>query len=137
MQTWRFTVLENAVSIEGLKKAISESANKAGVRFFGFNNPSCVILISNDARNSTGCQDCACAAQNIMIAASSYSLGSVWINALMTMRDVEPVKSFLDEIGVPPSHIVWVMVALGHASSEGASPARKRQVVKYVDRDER
>ena len=135
MQSWKFTVLESAGSIERLKKAAAEAAKtNSKVHFYGFDNPTAVIMISNDARNPDGCQDSSCAAENIMLAAHSYGIGSAWINALVSLRDVEPIKSLLDEYGVPEGHTVWATVVLGYPFSESNMLAKKSNVINYIDR---
>ena len=91
-----------------------------------------MVLVSNDKRNPDGCQDASCAAQNIMLAAYSYGIGSVWLNPFMTLRSAEPVKSVLDAFGIPENHIVWAAVALGYPVSEGAALKKKEDVVRYV-----
>ena len=101
--------------------------------FYGFENPACVILISNDERNRYGCQDASCAAENIFLAAHSYGIGSVWLNPLMTLRKKEPVKRLLDEFGVPENHAVWCMAALGYPLEEGALLAKREDVVHFVE----
>ena len=134
MQTWLFTVLEKKETIEKLKNAMSESAAKKGVHFYGFENPDVVILISNDMRNHDGCQDSSCAAENMFLAANSYGIGSTWVNALMTLRDVEPAKNILDELGIPENHIVWCTACFGYPVEAGNKLAKKLNVVKYIDR---
>ncbi len=133
MQTWKFTVLTSAESIEKLKAVTVETAKANNVYCYGFENPKCLILISNDERNPYGCQDASCAAENIFLAAHSYGIGSVWLNPLMTLRNVEPVKSFLDELKVPANHTVWCMAALGYPSADGVMLAKKKDVVYYAD----
>ncbi len=132
MQTWRFTVIENQDKIKELKKATIETAKQNNVYCYGFENPACIVLISNDERNQNGCQDASCAAENIFLAAHSYGIGSVWLNPLMTLRNEEPVKSLLDEFGIPKNHKVWSMVALGYPLAEGTPLAKKKDVVYFV-----
>ena len=134
MQSWRFTVIESQESIARLKELSRITAQEHKVHFYGFDNPQCIILISNDSRNPDGCQDASCAAQNIFLAAQSYGIGSVWLNPLMTLRDKEPVKSLLDEYGIPQNHVVWSMVALGYPYADGKELAKKKDVIHYVDR---
>lgn len=133
MQTWRFTVLTKQEDIIELKELTREAAAQNHVHFYGFENPQALILISNDDRNQDGCQDASCAAENIMLAAGAYGLGSVWLNPLMTLRKKEPVKSLLDRYGIPAGHTVWAMVALGYPVSEGAALQKKENVVFFVE----
>lgn len=132
MQSWQFTVLQKEEDIRKLKETAKETAERKKVYFYGFENPKAVILISNDRRNVYGCQDASCAAENIMLAAHSYGIGSVWLNPLMTLREEEPVKTVLDEFRVPENHIVWAAIALGYAVSDGAALKKKENVVKFV-----
>ena len=128
LQTWQFTVVEDEGRIRRLKEAAQESAKAEKVYCYGFNNPSCLILVSNDNRNYNGCQDASCAAENILLAAHSYGLGACWLNVLRTLRNTEPVKEVLDEFGVPENHTVWSMIALGYPAEEGKLLARKEVV---------
>lgn len=133
MQTWRFTVLTRQEDILELKELARQTAMQSNVHFYGFENPKVLILISNDNRNQDGCQDASCAAENIMLAAGSYGIGSVWLNPLMTLREKEPVKSLLDRYGIPAGHTVWATVALGYPVSEGAMLQKKENVVFFVE----
>lgn len=132
MQTWRFTVLRKRTDIERLKEAVHIAAEAGKVPVYGFENPKVLVLVSNDMRNPDGCQDASCAAENMMLAAGSYGIGSVWLNPLMTLRGTEPVKSLLDEYGIPENHAVWAMVALGYALTEGTKVKKKENVVTIV-----
>lgn len=132
MQTWRFTVITDKEKIARLKDIAQMTAQESKVYFYGFENPACLILISNDERNPYGCQDASCAAENIFLAAHSYGIGSVWLNPLMTLRNQEPVKGMLDELGIPANHKIWCMAALGYPLAEGALLAKKKDVVFYI-----
>ncbi len=132
MQSWRFTVLTKQNDIAELKEKAGIAAKKEKVIFFGFENPKVLILVSNDVRNKYGCQDSSCAAENIMLAANSLGLGSVWLNPLMTLRDVSPVRELLDRYGIPENHLVWAMIALGYPISGGAKFQKNENVVKYI-----
>lgn len=132
MQTWRFTVLTKHEDIQRLKYQTRETAEREKVYFYGFENPPVVILISNDERNPCSCQDAACAAENIMLAAYSYGIGSVWLNPLVSLRNVEPVKTVLDDFEIPVNHIIWATVALGYPYNEGAVLKKRADVVKYI-----
>lgn len=132
VQSWRFTVLDRSQDIGELKAATIAAAESAGVRVYGFNNPAAVVIVSNRMSNRTGCQDCSCAAENMLLVASAMGLGAVWINALMDLRDVEPVKSLLDGYGVPADHVVWAMIALGHPAEKPRAPRLREGTVRFV-----
>ncbi len=134
MQSWKFTVLEKEETILRLKDAAGLAAQKRNVYFYGFENPAAVILVSNDERNPYSIQDASCAAENMMLAAWSYGIGSVWVNVLRHLREEEPVCRLLDEFGLPRGHIVWAALALGYPVSEGVLLAKKKDAVHYADR---
>ena len=132
MQTWRFTVLTDKKQICQWKELVMSRAAEHKVRVSGFENPAALVLISNDIRNKNGAQDSSCAAENIMLAANAYGLGSVWINALLTMCDDEEIRNQLKQWGIPERHQVWAMIALGYPEGEAKSPKRNLNVVSYV-----
>lgn len=135
MQTWRFTVLESKKTIDQLKTAMREAAaTDKKVHFYGFENPDVVVLISNDKRNRDGCQDASCAAENMFLAANSFGIGSTWVNALMTLRDVEPAKTMLDKLGVPENHTVWCTAVFGYPVAPGNKVVKRTDVICYADR---
>lgn len=134
MQSWRFTVLEDAATVARLRDAAEQAARGSKVHFYGFENPAFVVIVSNNKRNPDGCQDASAAAENMFLAAQGLGLGGTWVNALMTLRDVEPAKSLLDELGVPANHVVWCTACFGYPVAPGAKMARKTDVVRYVNR---
>lgn len=134
LQTWRFTVIRSTETIAKIKEAIDRAADgKKDVHVYGFNNPQALILVSNDRRNQDGVQDSACAAENIMLAAHSLGLGSVWLNPLMTLCDEPEIRVLLRSFDVPDTHIVWAMIALGYPAQEGKLLAKRQDVVRWVE----
>lgn len=132
MQTWKFTVMQDAKMIADFKSTVQKVAKEKGVYVYGFNNPSTLILVSNDRRNENGIQDSACAAENIMLAANSYGIGSVWLNPLKTICDEPEIRELLDSYGIPKTHIVWSTVALGYPSKEPTVLAKKMGVIQWL-----
>ena len=133
MQTWKFTVIANKKELERLKAAARETAKANDVYFYGWDNPALIILVSNDSRNAYGCQDASCATENMMLAAWSFGIGSVWLNPLMTLRDKQPVKGLLDEYGVPENHTVWSAVAMGYPVADGVQLKKNTEVIKWIE----
>lgn len=132
MQSWRFTVLTQEDDIVKLKELTRIAAEKNKVHFYGFENPKALILVSNDERNINGCQDASCAAENIMLAAWSYGVGSVWLNPFKTLRNAEPIRDLFDSYDIPTSHVIWVAIALGYPFSDGVTLQKNANVIRYI-----
>lgn len=133
LQTRRFTVIQSENEIQYLKEITEKVAMRERASFHGFHNPKALILVSNDRRNQDGIQDASCSAENIMLAASSYGLGSVWLNSLMTICDEIEIREKLNEYEIPANHIVWAMIAVGWPEKPGVPPERKGNVVHFVN----
>lgn len=133
MQSWHFTVIRNHEKIAELKNLVAKIAAEKNVSFYGMNNPDVVILVSNDRRNENGIQDSACAAENMMLAAQSYGIGSVWVNALKTLCDEPEIRALLSSFGVSPKQVVWSMLCLGYPAGETKPVARRTDVVGWVE----
>jgi nitroreductase len=70
--------------------------------------------------------DCACAIENMFLAAHSLGIGSCWINQLGTTCDDPEVRAFITSLGVPENHKVYGCVALGYADSK--IPMKEKKV---------
>jgi long-chain acyl-CoA synthetase len=132
MQTWKFTVIQDAAKINQFKEVVQRASQENNVYCYGFNNPNAIILVSNDRRNGNCIQDSSCAAENMMLAALSYGIGSVWLNPLKSISDVPEVRELLTEYGIPQTHIVWSTIAMGYPDGEPKYPARKMGVVQWI-----
>lgn len=133
MQTWHFSVVTDEDKIAKFKEVVDRVAKEKKVYFYGFNNPTALIFVSNDKRNENAIQDCSCAAENIMLAAQSYEIGSVWLNALKTICDEPEIRELLNELAVPANHIVWSTIALGYPSKPAKLLAKKENVISWIE----
>ena len=73
-----------------------------------------MIIVSNDPTQWWAGMDCACAIENMFLAARSLGIGSCWINQLGTTCDDPEVRAYLTSLGVPENHKVYGCVALGY-----------------------
>ena len=89
--------------------------------------------MSNDRRNVCAKQDSACAIENIMLAANSYGMGSCWLNSWIEISDEPEIRSQLTAWKIPETHIVYGIVALGYPNGTVNIPAKKQNVIVYVD----
>lgn len=112
-QCWHFTVLTDREEIAILAEAV-KSAGSLDERYC-FYHPAALIIASADRDVAMGRDDCACALENIFLAAHAFGVGSVWINQLRDFCDVPEVRALLHEYGVPDGHAVYGSAALGYA----------------------
>ncbi|NPV75450.1 MAG: nitroreductase family protein [Anaerolineae bacterium] len=89
-QPWEFVAVTEPAAMERLREAL---------RYGRYNAPAAIAVCANPALALNSCarlfwqQDCSAALQNILIAATSLGLGSVWIG-------VYPVQYLIDAVRV-------------------------------------
>ncbi|MCE8999934.1 nitroreductase [Bacteroides fragilis] len=131
-ETWHFTAVRNTVKLEELnelneriKGAFAKSDDKH-LRERGHSETYCcyyhaptLVIVSNEPKQWWAGMDCACAIENMFLAATSLGIASCWINQLGTTCDDPEVRAYLTSLGVPENHKVYGCVALGY-KAEGA-----------------
>lgn len=133
MQTWQFTVIMNSADIQRIKDTTKTVAAQEKTSFYGFNNPDKLIIVSNDRRNITGLQDSSCAIENILLMAQALGLGACWLNSWIKISDKTHIRALLDSFGIPSSHIIHGMVAIGYPDKYPSTPAKKTDVIHYIE----
>ena len=130
-QLWHFTVITSAEAISTLAAAIGKELGREGYDFY---KPTAMIAVSCSNGTDYYREDCACALENIFLAAHSLGIGSVWINQLNGICDRPEIRKVLDSLGIPSGNRVWGMAALGYAAP--GQPERKPKnpdVVNWVE----
>lgn len=121
-QTWQFTAVCDRSKIQKLATLIAKELGREGYDMY---QPQVIIIPSNDRESPWGKEDNACALENIFLAAHSFGIGSVWINQLRDICDHPAVRDLLTDWGIPQSHVVYGIAALGYAA-----PAPKKDIHK-------
>ncbi len=85
-----------------------------------------VILVLADGTSSTFVEDGSCVIENMMLAAASLGLGSVWVHREREIFDGEGGKKLLHEWGLDETLRGVGAIALGFSSAP-LSPAAKRK----------
>lgn len=129
-QSWHFTVVHNREKIERLAQAIGSQIGREGYDFY---RPDMLILVAAERENQNGQLDSGCAMENIMLAAHSLGVGSVWVNQAKGICDEPAVREVLTEFGLPSTHVIWEIAALGYATEQPEEKPRAEGTVNYVE----
>lgn len=128
-QSWQFTVVQNKEQIHRLEQAIGNELSRENYTFLGADT---IIIVTNEKDNSNAIADCACALENIFLAAHSLGIGSVWINQLKTICDVPAIRTILSDLGIPDNHFAGGIAALGYTEGIAPMPRPRKGKVKFI-----
>ena len=136
LETWHFTAIQNPGKLVELnsriKGAFAKSAEPRLQERGRSENYCCyyqaptLVIVSNEPTQWWAAMDCACAIENMFLAARSLGIGSCWINQLGTTCDDPQVREFITSLGVPENHKVYGCVALGYADPH--MPVKEKKV---------
>lgn len=139
-QTWHFTAIRNAELLEQLNEKIKGAfakSNDPRLQERGHSQTYCcyyhaptLIIVSNEPTQWWAGMDCACALQNIFLAAKSLGIGSCWINQLGQTCDDPDVRAFLTELGIPENHRVYGCAALGYQPAD--APVKEKKLADWT-----
>ena len=110
---------------EGMYKSIVNSirASQKGNYIFHY-NPDTLIIVANQKDYGNNLADCACALENMMIAANELDLGSVWINQLRWLNEDETLLEYERSLGLEEDERIYGALAVGYADTEDGLPVR-------------
>lgn len=120
---------------KSLKNSIVLS--KRGGYVFYYNAPVLIVVANrNDYGNNIA--DCACAIENMMVAANALDLGSCWINQLKWLNEEPGIVDYLRALGMKEDERVYGSVIIGYPASDSGLPNRslmpqKGNEVTYID----
>ncbi len=118
-----------------LRHAIA--ASQKGGYVFCYNAPM-LIVVANRQNYGNNMADCACAIENMMIAANALDLGSCWINQLRWLNEDPVLVSYLYSLGMKKDERVYGAVVIGYPA-EGLPNRRlmeqKGNVITFINED--
>lgn len=144
LETWHFTAIRSKKVLEELNEKIKGAFAKSDdprLQERGHSETYCcyyhaptLVIVSNEPTRWWAGMDCACALENIFLAAASLGIGSCWINQLGQTCDEPHVRSFLTGLGVPEHHKVYGCAALGYASAHAQIKEKviKKDIITFV-----
>ena len=144
-QPWGFTVVRNqqllnqisheakiymlaTMPANGLSEQLLSHLRDPEYQIF-YHAPA-LIVISADGPGPWAVEDCALAAQNLMLSAFAAKLGSCWIGFAQKFLGTEVGKSL---INCPSEWIPVAPIIIGHPAKPVAPVPRKEPIVKWVD----
>ena len=91
-------------------------ASKKGGYVFCYNAPV-LIAVANRRDYGNNMADCACAIENMMVAANALDLGSCWINQLRWLNEDEALVESLRSLGMKENERIYGAVIIGYPAS--------------------
>ena len=115
----------------------SINASKKGGYVFCYNAPV-LIVVANRKDYGNNIADCACAIENMMVAANALDLGSCWINQLKWLNEETEIVEYLRSFGMKEEERVYGAVIVGYPATESGLPNRnlmslKGNIVTWID----
>ncbi len=104
-------------------------ASKQGGYVFCYNAPL-LIAVANRKGYGNNIADCACAIENMMVAANALDLGSCWINQLKWLNEDGEILEYLRSLGMKEDERIYGAVIIGYPASESGLPDRRRMTLK-------
>ena len=116
-QPWEFIVIDDAEKLSNLKEKLI---------FARYNAPAAIVVCGNmklakGLPQDMWVQDCSAAIENILIAATSIGLGSVWIGVYPHKSNVEQLKNILN---IPEYVTPLGLVYVGYPAEEKEARTR-------------
>ena len=143
-QPWRFTVVTDAALLDDISQrakvvmlenmaAMPRSAHFRDLlsdpAFHIFYHAPALVVISARADSPWSVEDCALAAQNMMLAAHGVGLGSCWIGFAQTWLNTEDGRHML---GIPAGELAVAPIIVGYPKAPFPPVRRKPPTVSWI-----
>lgn len=140
-QPWHFTVVQDPEVLRYINETVREQMVKSDnemARNMGANpnfqvtyNAPTLIIVSGRKDAMAPLVDCSAAIQNMLIAAESMNIGSVWIGLI---RHLFAHEGEATKLGITEDFQPFYGVALGYKENDktAEAPKRKRDVINYI-----
>lgn len=139
-QPWHFTVIQNPEVLKHIDEVTKSEMEKSDVEWIKkmgskpdfsvtYHAPT-LIIVSGRKDGMAWSVDCAAAIQNMLIAAESLKIGSVWLGLL---RFLFTHKDEVQKLGIPKGYEPFYGVSFGYSEREQIkAPKRNLDVVHYI-----
>ncbi|AGK99051.1 nitroreductase family protein [Clostridium pasteurianum] len=140
-QPWHFTVIQNKEKLQYISaksKELMAESKIEWIKNMGLNtkvnilyNAPTLIIVSGKKDAVAPKVDCSAAIENMLIAAESLNIGSVWLGLVTFFFQLEDEMKNLD---IPEGYEPYYGVAFGYKASEKnlTAPKRNLDVINYI-----
>lgn len=126
-QSAKIVCVTNKEDLDILRKLNAKVMNSDKDPYYG---SPCIILVLADSNAATGREDGSLVLMNMMLAAHSLGLGSVWINREREMFSTDEGKELLKKWNISSSYDGVGALAIGYP--EGDAPEAKERKKDYI-----
>ena len=146
-QSWLFTAVTSPAVLHRLNQLIRDGflsleltdadpaelrdakakVQRLGARYcFSYGAP-CLVIASNVAGYHNGMADCACAVENMLLAACGLGLGSCWVNQLHWLDRDPALRAYLESLHIPLTQTICASAVFGYPAEPlpGAAPRKE------------
>jgi nitroreductase len=123
----------------GMYKSLQAAINasKKGSFVFHYNAPV-LIVVANRIGYGNAMADCACAVENMMIAANALDLGSCYVNQLHWLDGSAAVREYMAKLGLGEDETICASLVMGKPDTADGLPIRTARnitgnKVDYID----
>jgi nitroreductase len=146
LQPWSFAVIRDQARLSKLSEQAKSHllksmptgspldqyrATLSNPAFDIFYGAPALIVVSATSREQGASEDCALAAQNIMLAAHAIGLGTCWIGFARPWLN-EPVAKA--ELGIPAHHSPVAPIIVGHPRGQPEAHPRRQPEIIWIGR---
>ena len=139
-QSWHFTVIQNKELIGQINDKSKEKmleSDDISIRNIGksmmsiFYNAPTVIIVSGKEDVNSSLVDCSAAIENMLVAAESIGLGTVWIGLV---KFFFTCNEEMKKLKLPDGYELFYAVAVGYKENNNvlAPSKRNRDVLNYI-----
>lgn len=144
-QPWRFSIVTDPAMLERMSDAAKRHLLKclhvlpkpehfrdlfSDPQLHLFHRAPALIIISADSDNPWVSEDCALAAENLMLAATEMRLGSCWVGFAQTWLNAPEGRAM---IGMPFSHQVVAPIVVGVPRATPPAVSRRPPDIAWVN----
>lgn len=143
MQSWHFTVIQNASLIAELNRQTKEAAKHFpdesvqkmadSDQFHVFYGAPTVIIVSGDNNGMLSQADCAAASENMLIAAEALAIGACWVGMVGLLFSSEQGAACKTKLNIPEGYTPYHAIVLGYRDITTMNASkRKANSVQYI-----